>query len=245
MPEIKLDMSDEYHDKFYEPFLYNFKIWGDNKKKKEEMLDLYIEITNCEKCPGLNDRFRENEQTICVFPRGNINSKVMFVGQSNAKPQAQWNKELEFWPNVPFFHGSGKLLNICLDYLKLDREDIWITNIIKAHPPNNRPSSEEEIKNCSSILKREIKIIQPEIIVTLGGSAFHYFFPEKKLSSSIGKVFQFETINLIPFFHPSYILYRRGSEEEIKKYVESFYIIKDVLSNKIGKQTGLMEYSNE
>lgn len=227
----------------YKPFMYNNIIFGTDIGKRESIHKLYSSISICNLCPGLNSMSNKDEHTICVHPRGNVDSKIMIIGQSNAFPQSQWDAEKGYHPNVPFLYGCGALLNKCLIESKLTREDVWITNVVKAHPPGNRPSTKQEIKNCIHFLKDEINIIKPSIIITLGKDAFNVIIAlyardeydnMQYCSDNLGKHYpdiMVDNFIFAPMYHPAYIMKLSVTREidyiqSFKNIIESFNLIK-------------------
>lgn len=214
------------NEEVYEPFMYNKVIFGEDGEKKNKISKLYDKIEKCSRCSAFNKKNTKVEDTTCVFPRGNCNADIMIVGQSNARPQAQYSEKEKFWPNVPFLHGSGEILNKCLLSAKLNREDIWLTNVIKAHPPGNRECTPDEVDNCKQYLLKEIEIIEPKIIICLGLAASKWFLKTEceVFRDCVNKSFNRLYHKIIPFYHPAYI-YRQRSKIKEEKYVENFKLI--------------------
>ncbi len=217
----------------YRPFLFNEDIFGNDQRKINSIKDLYHRIVICNKCPGFNSMEIPGEHTLCVRPRGSVDAEIFIVGQSNAFPQAQYNKKYHNCPNVPFLLGCGELLNKCLKQIGKDRTQVWITNVVKAHPPGNRPSQPSEIANCLPYLIEEIKIIKPKIIITLGRDAYEAV----SLISRIRKIYRDAILTpiqsplgftLLAMYHPAYI---NRSELDVNEYIKSFDIVNKILDN--------------
>jgi len=170
---------------------------------------LRTNIKSCNLCEGLNC---EELGTNNAPGYGDINSKVVFIGQSLCgKPCIE--------SQIPFTGGSGKLLDQAFDEAKIDKNDIYITNVVKCHPPSNRKSEEKEINNCTPYLKQELNWISPEHIICLGKDAWGYFnksivLPCEKEVKMNGKII---TIHFV--YHPSYI--KRKPKKEQENYVGS------------------------
>lgn len=145
---------------------------------------------------------------------GNPEAEIIFIGEA---PGAKEDEE-----GRPFVGAAGKFLNEMLSSIHLKREDIYITNIVKYRPPDNRDPTSEEIASCEEWLMEQIKIIQPKIIVTLGRHAFGYFLPGKKISEAHGHAFRktFPDIGMLVFFalyHPAAALYNGSMRETLIK----------------------------
>jgi len=135
-----------------------------------------------------------------VFGQGNPNAKIMFIGEAPGK------KEVEL--GIPFVGSSGKILDKMLEKIAIPREDVYLTNICKCRPPENRDPLPEEIEQCWPWLEKQIAIIEPEIIVTLGRFALNAFVPNAKISEVHGQLIQIEIkkigkIQLFPLHHPA------------------------------------------
>src|SRR3989344_9075737 len=161
--------------------------------------------------------------TQAVPGHGNPDTEIVFVGEAPGK------KEDEL--GVPFVGAAGKFLTEMLGEIKMKREDIYITNIVKYRPPNNRDPLTEEKASCREWLLSELKIIQPKLIIFLGRHAMNNFFPELKISGAHGKLLikpfrGMSTKYFFPLYHPAAALYD-GSMREVLK--EDFRKIPKVL----------------
>lgn len=158
-------------------------------------------IKKCTKCP-LNET-RKNP----VCGEGNLKAKLMFVGEAPGVDEDLQGK--------PFVGEAGKLLSSLIDKMGFKREDVYITNTVKCHPPGNREPLEEEISLCFYYLKREIELISPEVIMSLGRIATYALMGMKgkikdiQISKLRGNVFYYNNIPVIPTFHPAYLLRNR------------------------------------
>lgn len=176
-------------------------------------------IKSCNLCEGLNSK---ESGTDNAPGYGNINSKVVFIGQSLCgKPCIE--------AQIPFTGGSGKLLDQAFKEASISKKDIYITNVVKCHPPNNRKSEKKEIRNCTPYLEQELFWVLPEHIVCLGKDAWGYFntaintpcTKEIKINGNITKVHF--------VYHPSFI--RRKPKKEQKSYIR--YIAEIIKSSNI------------
>jgi len=138
---------------------------------------------------------------------GNADADILFIGEAPGKNEDE--------QGIPFVGAAGKFLSEMLDGIGLRREDIYITNVVKYRPPNNRDPLPEEIAACMPWLHEQIKIIEPKMIVTLGRHAMEHFIPGKKISEVHGQAFRrmFPDIGPQVFFalyHPAAALYNGG-----------------------------------
>lgn len=147
-----------------------------------------------------------------VVGDGSADAEIVFIGEA---PGAQEDKH-----GKPFIGAAGKFLNEMLESIHMNREDIYITNLVKYRPPENRDPTKEEIEACHTWLLDEIRTIDPLLIVTLGRHAMNYFFPEKKITNAHGEIFSTHIFNkphfVLPLYHPAAALYN-GSLREVLK----------------------------
>ncbi len=159
---------------------------------------------NCYLCPLA--KTRKN----IVFGEGNINADLMFIGEGPGASEDEVGK--------PFTGRSGQMLTkIIENVLGLKREDVYITNIVKCHPPNNRVPNIDEVEACRAYLLQQIKTVNPKIIVALGSTSYHHLTKEydTKISQVRGEVYDFGDAKLVPTFHPSYVLRNPTSKKEV------------------------------
>ncbi|MFW5686640.1 MAG: uracil-DNA glycosylase [Halanaerobium sp.] len=173
------------------------------KKLKEEAL-------KCHRC-----QLRDGANGV-VMGEGNIDNKIMLVGEGPGANEDRLGR--------PFVGRAGKLMDKILEAVNLKREDLYITNVIKCRPPGNRVPHQNEFEACVSILKAEIELIQPKVIVTLGSTATKYLIdPEESITRVRGKWFKRGDIYFLPTFHPAYLL----RNENMKKHSwHDFILIK-------------------
>ena len=154
------------------------------------------------------------QATQAVPGEGSASAEIIFIGEApGAKEDAEGR---------PFVGAAGKFLEEMLKDIHLKREDIYITNIVKYRPPNNRDPLPEEIASCQEWLTEQIKIIQPKIIVTLGRHALTHFISDKKISEAHGQAFRktFPDIGTRVFFalyHPAAALYNGSMRETLMR----------------------------
>ena len=146
-----------------------------------------------------------------VFGEGDPGASVIFVGEA---PGA--NEDIE---RRPFVGRGGKLLDLMLEGIGWKRESVYITNVVKRRPPDNRDPSPREIKAYRPYLVRQIDIIRPKVIVPLGRFAMGHFLPDGKISRDQGKAFAWGECLVYPIFHPAAAL---RSPKMMKGFRKSF-----------------------
>ncbi|MFH0845783.1 MAG: uracil-DNA glycosylase [Patescibacteria group bacterium] len=161
--------------------------------KTDEMKKIEDELLNLKKSPLYAERIKN--KVLPVIGEGSYNAKIMFVGEAPGKNEAMTGK--------PFCGASGRVLDELLAHIKLDRKDVYVTNIVKDRPTDNRDPSPEEIKVYGPFLDRQIEIIQPKVIATLGRYSAEYImklFGLEEQIETIGKMHGkvFETTFFVP-----------------------------------------------
>ena len=163
----------------------------DSKKKLLE--DLKKEFHECMLCPLSKTR------TKLVFGSGNPEARLMFIGEAPGFDEDQQGE--------PFVGAAGQLLTKIISAMKLKREDVFIANCLKCRPPGNRNPLPSEIATCNPILTRQIEIIRPAVICTLGKFASQTLLrTEEPISRLRGRFFEYSGVKLMPTFHPAYLL---------------------------------------
>lgn len=151
-----------------------------------------------------------DQATQLVMGAGNPDAEVIFIGEAPGK------KEDEI--GIPFVGASGKFLDGMLTAVDMNRDDVYITNIVKYRPPDNRDPTTAEKETFSPFLLREIEIVQPKIIVTLGRHSGMFFIPNLVISRDHGKiqsgVFMGKYLQILPLYHPAAALYN-GSKRQV------------------------------
>ncbi len=173
-------------------------------EKMERLKELYIKYQNCQNC------FLWKNRSNIVFGSGDFNVEILFIGEAPGH-----NEDIE---KRPFCGAAGHLLDNYLNFINMDRKDIYITNIVKCRPPNNRNPYKEEIKMCKPILDEQLEILSPKIIITLGNIATQsYLNLSDGISSLRGQWFEKDNIKTIPMFHPAALL-RDPQKKEVTKH---------------------------
>ena len=178
------------------------------QERREALRAVFEEARGCTRCPQ-----RAQTRTQVVFGAGNANADLMFVGEAPGRDEDE--------QGLPFVGRSGKLLNTLLEEIGLRREDVFIANTLKCRPPGNRDPQPAEIDNCQDYLRRQVALIEPIVICTLGnfstkllrgdptGITKLHGRPEEL---TIGE----RTVRLYPLFHPAAALYTPSNVEVLR-----------------------------
>ena len=169
-------------------------------------------IETCQNCPLGGTRGK------AVPGQGATTSDLFFIGEAPG-----YNEDQQ---GVPFVGAAGKLLDSLLAEISLSRTDIFITNLVKCRPPDNRDPLPEEVSACSQYLESQIAAVSPKIIVTLGRHAFSRFFPGESIMQARGKLRSFGELSIFPVLHPAAALYRRELQSVLK---EDFTRLRELL----------------
>lgn len=166
---------------------------------KQVLLEqIMADIVSDNICPDL-----AQEATNLVMGDGNVDADIVFIGEAPGK------KEDEL--GLPFMGASGKFLNEMLDEIGLSRKDVYITNIVKYRPPKNRDPLKSEKQSFLPYLVRQLDVIKPKVIVTLGRHSMECFLPEQKISETHGEAIPINFHGLdtvvLPLYHPAAALY--------------------------------------
>jgi len=195
------------------------------KDLETELRKIRDEVISCKKCPLYEERIRGGFYP--VIGEGNHQAKIMFIGEAPGLQEAKTGR--------PFCGTAGKILDELLDSVSIKRENVYITNILKDRPPKNRDPQKEEIKACASYLERQIELIKPAVICSLGRYAMGFLMEKfgledvvESISKIHGKVFEtktlFQRIKIIPFYHPAVATYNSNMKEVLQK---DFQILKE------------------
>lgn len=182
--------------------------------------NLYKKIAKCEKCPLYKGR------TNTVPGEGAENADIMFIGEGPGRDEDSQGR--------PFVGAAGRFLTEMIESIGLKREDVYITNIVKCRPPNNRDPEQTEVETCWSYLEDQIKLIKPKIIVTLGRHSMNRFMPGLKISQVHGQpkrasgIWQERQVYL-PLYHPAAALYDlRQKDVHMKDFKKIPLILKKI-----------------
>lgn len=159
-----------------------------------ELADLEAYMGECRRC-ALGDT-----RTRLVFGDGNPHADVMFIGEAPGR-----NEDLQ---GKPFVGAAGKLLDELLASIGLSRSDVYIANVLKSRPPNNRDPLPEEIEECTPFLREQIRLIDPRVIVTLGKFATQFMLRTNRgITQLRGRRHEVDGRAVLPIFHPAAALY--------------------------------------
>ena len=161
------------------------------------------EVASCKKC----ELFHSREKG--VPGEGPSNAKIMFIGEG---PGFHENMQ-----GRPFVGSAGDLLVELLQEIGLNREDVFITNVVKCRPPGNRDPAPEELMACNPYLERQLQAINPKVIVTLGRFSMARFIPHAKISEIHGNPIQVKGKLVVPFYHPAAALHRPSLRADVEK----------------------------
>ncbi|MGH7234166.1 MAG: uracil-DNA glycosylase [Candidatus Saccharimonadales bacterium] len=190
------------------------------KSEALESVKQSIETNNV--CPELMA-----SATNLVFGDGDPNSSIVFIGEAPGKAEDK--------TGLPFVGAAGKFLNEMLEMIGLQRSEVYITNIVKYRPPNNRDPLPEEKKAFLPYLQRQLEIIQPKVVVALGRHAANCFLPQLRISEGHGKAKRITlafsdhplTIVLLPLFHPAAALYNGSMRQTL---IDDFALIPEIIN---------------
>jgi uracil-DNA glycosylase family 4 len=152
------------------------------------------EVSGCTKCRLSQTR------THTVFGEGDVDAKIFFIGEGPGETEDETGR--------PFVGRAGQLLDKMIGAMGLSRQQVFIANIVKCRPPNNRVPAPDEVETCTPYLNRQLEMIRPKVIVTLGLPAVKYMLGDAKLTmgKTRGQWQQWRGIKLMPTYHPSYVL---------------------------------------
>jgi uracil-DNA glycosylase len=179
----------------------------------EALLDVRADLGECTRCKLAAGR------TKLVFGVGSPAAELMFVGEG---PGADEDRLGE-----PFVGRAGQLLTKMIEAMGYRREDVYIANVVKCRPPENRNPEPDEMEACEPFLRRQIAAVRPKVIVALGKVAVHALLRETTAISRLrGRWFGYEGVKLMPTFHPAYLL--RSPDEKKKAWEDLQLVMKEL-----------------
>ncbi len=185
----------------------------------QELQNVKENVIKCTKCDLCKTRIN------AVPGKGNFQSDVIFVGEAPGKNEDK-NGE-------PFIGVAGKKLSVALEEAGISRDDVYITNIVKCRPPNNRVPTTNERDTCKEYLKQEIAIIKPKLICILGNTAFNSILGGSEITKFRGKVVRKDNLLYFLTIHPAATIYNQKLIDVLKNdIVKLFDLIKDLKNNK-------------
>ncbi len=164
--------------------------------------ELCADIAGCQKCQLARNR------TKVVPGEGAENSEIMFIGEAPG-----WNEDQQ---GRPFVGAAGQFLDALLASIKLNRSQVYIANVIKCRPPDNREPLPAEIRACRPWLERQIELIRPRMIVTLGRYSMAMFLPDKSISKIHGTAIKRDGVIYYAMYHPAAALHQQSLRQTIQ-----------------------------
>jgi DNA polymerase len=186
-------------------------------ERRDALVELYREVSGCVRCPLHRGR------TKVVFGAGNADADLMFVGEAPGQQE-----DLQ---GLPFVGRAGKLLDQLLEEVGLERSDVFITNVLKSRPPGNRDPQPDEIETCKPYLHRQVELIEPKVICTLGNFATKLLTRSQRGITGVhGRPQVHElggrAVRVFPIYHPAAGLRSTKTLEELR---EDFRRLPDLL----------------
>lgn len=233
IPILPFDLSDKPKQNATEQFrtgsvqpTYQPLAQNSNTTNNSEQLDISKHISpqkglnhiaqilaGCQACELGKNR------TNFVLGEGSFTPDIMFIGEA---PGAEEDKE-----GVPFIGAAGQLLTRMLEKLGLTKDEIYLANVLKCRPPNNRKPTEDETKACLQYLEAQIELLKPKVIVTLGGTAINSLFHSNfKITKQRGIWMEYKGIPVMPTYHPSYLL--RAQKKRWETWYDMIEVFKKI-----------------
>lgn len=183
------------------------------KNTKAKLDEIKAKILAGKVCPELAE-----QATQLVFGEGNPNADIVFIGEAPGK-----NEDIQ---GKPFVGVAGKFLNQMLEMIGMTREQVYITNIVKYRPPENRDPLPVEKSAFLPYLEAQLEVIQPKLIATLGRHSLNCFLPDLSISDVHGKLQRAKTRVILPLYHPAAALYNGGLRQSL---INDFALIPAIL----------------
>ncbi len=211
--------AEKLLDDFEERLKYFSQIGVEFITLESPYLDLEQNILKCRLCALAETR------THAVPGEGSIKTDIMFVGEGPGRDEDIQGR--------PFVGRAGQLLTKIINAMKFQRNEVYITNIVKCRPPNNRNPQRDEMDSCKDYLLRQIELIDPKVIVTLGKVAASFFIQtDLGMTALRGNFHEFQGIKVMPTFHPSYLIRNEGNRILRKMVWEDMQKVMVFLDNK-------------
>lgn len=195
-----------------------------NELSKEQQLEqIKADIITHDICPDLSKTAIQ-----LVFGDGNADADIVIIGEAPGKNEDE--------KGVPFVGAAGKFLDEMLAAANMNRSDVYITNVVKYRPPNNRDPLPEEKAEFMPYLLRQLEVISPKAIITLGRHSMEYFLPNAKISQVHGHAVRKKVIHhdktehewlIIPLYHPAAALYNGGMRQTL---IDDFVRVPDIIA---------------
>jgi len=178
--------------------------WGKTRSwsDRQTLSEIQAELGNCQRC-----RLAQSRRQI-VFGDGNPRARLVFVGEAPG-----YEEDLK---GEPFVGPAGRLLTKIIRAIEMNREAVYILNVLKCRPPQNRNPFPDEIETCSAFMVKQIQFIAPDFICALGKFAAQTLLQtDQPISRLRGQFYDYQGIQLMPTFHPSYLLHNPGKKREV------------------------------
>jgi DNA polymerase len=185
------------------------------KTKQQQLDQIKADILEANICPDLAKTAKQ-----LVFGDGSPDAEIVFIGEAPGKNEDEQGK--------PFVGAAGKFLNEMLAMIGLTREDIYITNIVKYRPPNNRDPLPDEKEAFLPYLQAQLEAIQPKLVVTLGRHSLNCFLPDLQISKVHGQPKRYKGFVYLPLFHPAAALYNGSMRQTL---IDDFAAIPAVIKH--------------
>jgi len=184
--------------------------------REDALAEINVQVRRCDKCQLYIGRTR------AVPGDGPVNAEIMFIGEAPGFHEDQ--------QGIPFVGAAGRLLNELLEKANIDRNTVYISNVIKCRPPGNRDPLPNEVKACAPFLDQQIAIINPKVIVTLGRYSMAKAFPDEKISIVHGQPRKVSERTYFPMYHPAAALH----QPSLRGLVEAdFTKLRELLDGKL------------
>jgi uracil-DNA glycosylase len=189
------------------------------KSDKSTALDsLAADIISNNVCPDLAAQAIQ-----LVMGDGNLDADIVFIGEAPGKKEDE--------QGIPFIGAAGKFLNVMLEAAGMERSDVYITNIVKYRPPNNRDPRPDEKKAFWPYLLQQLDIINPKVVITLGRHSMEYFLPNAKIGDVHGQPHQVQvgdiSVVLLPLYHPAAALYNGSLRQTL---IDDFVAVPGIIA---------------
>jgi uracil-DNA glycosylase len=184
------------------------------RRENETLEEIRADLGDCARC-----RLSEKRTTI-VYGVGNPKAELMFVGEG---PGHEEDRQ-----GLPFVGAAGQLLTKIIQAIDLSREQVYIANVVKCRPPNNRDPEPDEVEACRPFLDRQIDAVRPKVICALGRvSALNLLRTDEGITRLRGRIFSYRGAKLVPTYHPAFLLRNPGKKRECW---EDMKLVKKLLS---------------
>jgi uracil-DNA glycosylase family 4 len=197
-----------------------------NKVSNDSLEKIASEVIGCPLCKL--SRSRRN----AVPGDGQLSSKIMFIGEAPGKNEDEQGK--------PFVGAAGMILNQALEKAGIKRADVFITNVVKCRPPNNRLPENDERSICRQYLDRQISLIAPKIICILGSTAYSSILGGKSIIKNRGKIMERNGQKYFLTIHPAAAIYNKNLRSVLNN--DFFLLSKEIKKMEYDKRTSLLDY---